>query len=140
MFSKEGYRAASIREIAEAVGMSKAGIYSSFASKGDMLGKIYYTIIDDMLAQMSQIVSSNLSPEDKLRRAISTQITGIAEHLPEMTIFYRERHHLSDLARQRVNERRDAYERMTKSIIQEGIERGDFLPVDVPVTAFGILV
>jgi len=41
LFAKKGYDAVSMREIAEAVGIKKASLYSHFASKDDLLGQIF---------------------------------------------------------------------------------------------------
>ena len=138
LFSAKGYHATSVRDIAAAVGMSKAGLYSSFSSKENLLEEIYYTIIDGMLERLNEISTSGLDPVEKLRHAVAWQVVGTVEHIPEMTIYYRERHNLSGLAAERIARKRRAYEAMLESIIEEGIAAGDFRPVDVKVAAFGI--
>ena len=57
LFANKGFHATSVREIAEAVGMSKAGLYSSFASTESLLEEIFYPIMDDMLVRLDQIAS-----------------------------------------------------------------------------------
>jgi len=138
LFSRQGYHATSVRDIAEAVGMSKAGLYSSFSSKEALLEDIYYSIIDDMLVRVHEIADRDSTPAEKLRAAIIWQVRGTAERIPEMTIFYRERHHLSPAASERIAEKRRQYELVMESIIADGMTAGDFRSVDVKVTAFGI--
>jgi len=138
LFSRQGYHATSVRDIARAVGMSKAGLYSSFSSKEAVLEEIYYSIIDDMLARVGEIAGAESAPAEKLRDAIVWQVMGTVERIPEMTIYYRERHHLSPEAAGRIAEKRRQYEAILESIISDGIDVEAFRPVDVKVTAFGI--
>ena len=139
LFAEVGYHATSVRDITETVGMSKAGLYSSFASKEGILEEIYYSVIDGMLGELNEIVSSNVSLVEKLRRAIMVQIITTTGRVPELTIYHRERHHLSDITARRIAEKRRAYQKMLESIIRSGVASGDFLPVDVPVVTFGIV-
>jgi TetR/AcrR family transcriptional regulator, cholesterol catabolism regulator len=138
LFSRQGYHATSIRDIVETVGMSKAGLYSSFSSKEQLLEEIYYTIIDEMLDRLQEIAATHRTPAEKLRDAIIWQVAGTVERIPEMTIFYRERHHLSDETAARIAGKRRAYESILETIIADGVAAGQFRAVDVKVTAFGI--
>lgn len=139
LFAEKGYYATSVRDITRTVGMSKAGLYSSFRSKDSILEEIYYSVIDGMLESLEAIASSGASPAQKLRQAIVTQVTGVARRVPQLTIYYRERHHLPEETAHRIRNRRRAYQDMLESILQEGIDAGDFVPVDVPVMAYGIV-
>jgi len=138
LFAQQGFHATSVRDLAEAVGMSKAGLYSSFASKESLLEAIFYTIIDGMLERLRQTVASDAGPAEKLRQAIISQVVGTAEHIQEMTIYYQERRYLSGPAAERVAAKRRAYEDLLEAIIVEGQTAGVFRLVDVKMSAFGI--
>jgi AcrR family transcriptional regulator len=138
LFAAKGYHATSVRDITRAVGMSKAGLYSSFSSKESILEEIYYSVIDGMLDNLREIASSDAGPSQKLRQAIMAHVKGVAQRVPELTIYYRERHHLPEETAGRIQMRRRTYQEMVESIIREGIATGDFVPVDIPVTAYGI--
>lgn len=138
LFAAKGFHATSVQDIADAVGMSKAGLYSSFASKESLLEAIFYSIIDGMLDHLQQIVASDAHPAEKLRQAIISQVVGTADHIQPMTIYYQERRHLSESAGQRVAARRRAYEALLETLLAEGQAQASFRPCDVKVTAFGI--
>jgi AcrR family transcriptional regulator len=139
LFAEKGFHATSVRDITQQVGMSKAGLYSSFDSKEAILEEIYSSVIDGMLEEVQEIAAQEGRPAEKLRAAMIAQVKGVALRAPELTIFYRERHQFSLDTAQRVTEKRQAYEKLIESIIQEGIAAGDFEPVDVRVLTYGIV-
>ena len=139
LFAEKGFHATSVRDITSRVGMSKAGLYSSFESKEAILEEIYYLVIGEMLADLEKIAATSDSPSAKLRAAMTSQIRGVAQRIPELTIFYREWHHLPPDSADRITTKRNAYERLLQVIIREGIASGEFASVDVPVMVFGIL-
>lgn len=54
LFSREGYDAVSMREIAEELGVTKAALYHHFASKEDIARELiggYLTALDDVIAR-----------------------------------------------------------------------------------------
>jgi AcrR family transcriptional regulator len=139
LFAEKGFHATSVRDITSKVGMSKAGLYSSFQSKEAILEEIYYLVIGEMLNDLEKIAATENSPAKKLQAAMTSQIKGVAQRVPELTIFYREWHHLPPDSAGRITQKRSAYEKLLQAIIREGIDAGDFTAVDVPVMAYGIL-
>lgn len=95
-------------------------------------------IINDMLARLREIAAADRTSTEKLRDAIIWQVMGTVERISEMTIYYRERHHLSPPAAARIAEKRRAYESILESIIAAGMAGGSFRLADVKVTAYGI--
>ena len=48
LFSVNGYEATSISQLADAVGVRKASLYSHFANKQDILDTVVETVLKDM--------------------------------------------------------------------------------------------
>ena len=70
-----GYEKASIRNIAEAMGMTKAGLYYYFESKEELLYQILDSYMDDLLAGIRDIHDRISDPLSFIRECIRFQVT-----------------------------------------------------------------
>jgi len=69
-----GYEKASIRNIAEAMGMTKAGLYYYFESKEELLYQILDSYMDDLLAGIQEISKRISDPLSFIRECIRFQV------------------------------------------------------------------
>ena len=69
-----GYERASIRDLAEAAGMTKAGLYYYFKSKEELLFLILDSYMDDLLSGMEEITTQVEDPEERLKAYIRFQV------------------------------------------------------------------
>lgn len=69
-----GYEKASIRNIADAMGMTKAGLYYYFQSKEELLYHILNSYMDDLLAGIEKIHEQVTDPLLFLRECIHFQV------------------------------------------------------------------
>lgn len=69
-----GYERASIRDLAEATGLTKAGLYYYFKSKEELLYIILNSYMDKLLSGISEISQQVLNPEERLRAYIHFQV------------------------------------------------------------------
>jgi AcrR family transcriptional regulator len=74
LFAAKGYEGTSLREIAEAVDMTKAAIYYHFPSKDAVLLAITAPVLRDTDAVLRQAESGDWMPEDVLRRLLDVMI------------------------------------------------------------------
>lgn len=139
VFRERGYHAASMQEIADAVGMQKGSLYYYISGKQELLFMILERAIDTITARLEAIYQSALPPREKLRQAIVTHVETVSQRQDMLTILLRERHALSPTQQAVMQEKSDHYERLFQRIIGEGIREGEFRPVDIKVTSFGIL-
>ena len=70
-----GYEKASIRNIAEAMGMTKAGLYYYFESKEELLYQILDSYMDDLLAGIRDIHEQVSDPLSFIQECIRFQVT-----------------------------------------------------------------
>ncbi len=131
LFVAHGYNGISMREIAEQVGVSKAGLYYHFRDKE----ALFLAILTANLGEIEAIVTDAKRSESGARQRITLVMHGIAARAPEQRAIIR-------LASQEmVNvspEAREAFGRtyhekfigQIQSIITDGIAAGDLRPVD----------
>lgn len=139
VFRERGYHAASMQEIADAVGMQKGSLYYYISGKQELLFRILERAIDTIAERVEIIYRSPLNARDKLREAVRAHVDVVSEQLDMLTILLRERHALSDAQQSVIDEKRVNYERLFQRILSEGVKSGDFRDVDVKMVSFAIL-
>ncbi|MCB2186109.1 MAG: TetR/AcrR family transcriptional regulator [Deltaproteobacteria bacterium] len=73
VFCERGYERASLRDLAAATGLTKAGLYYYFQSKEELLFLILDGYMDELLAGVARIAAGVRDPEERLRAFISFQ-------------------------------------------------------------------
>ncbi|HVU66140.1 MAG TPA: TetR/AcrR family transcriptional regulator [Ktedonobacteraceae bacterium] len=140
LFARKGFGATSLDDIAEVLGASKASLYYHIKNKEEILRLIFLTVLTVSEEPLRTIVESELTPQEKLCRAIEHQTAVAADRSPAMTVFYREQPHLTGPFAREIILRKKVYERYFERIIVEGQQTGSFLPeVDAKIAAFGLL-
>ena len=140
VFQTKGYHAATVRDIAEAVGILKGSRYHHFESKEALL----YLVVKEPIAQMFQTISAiaeaDLTATEKIRRAILAHLEAFDRHYPHLFVYLREREAVKRRFREMIGFSPKEYERCWQQIIREGVEKGEFRrDLDIQVTSYGLL-
>ena len=80
LFSAQGYRAASMRELAAALGMSKATLYHYVQSKEELLTLLYTEVIAENTAIMQAVIGLGLSAAETLREVLVQRVEYTTTH------------------------------------------------------------
>ena len=128
VFRDKGYHAATVRDIAEEVGILKGSLYHHFESKEALL----YLVVKEPIAQMHRtiaaIAEADLTATEKLRRAIAAHLEAFDRHYPHLFVYLRERESVKRRFREMIGFSPKDYERCWQQIIREGVERASFAP------------
>ncbi len=140
VFRTKGYHAATVRDIADEVGILKGSLYHHFESKEALL----YLVVKEPIAQMYQtiaaIAEADLPATEKLRQAILAHLEAFDRHYPHLFVYLRERESVKRRFREMIGFSPKDYERCWQQILREGIENGEFRPdLDIQVTSYGLL-
>ena len=140
VFRTKGYHAASVQDIADAVGILKGSLYHHVKSKEDLLYLIVKEPIAQIYATMTAIVDSDLPAADKLRRAILAHLEAFDRHYPHLFVYLREREEMKRRFREQFGLSPKQYERCWQQILREGVKSGEFrADLDVQVVSYGLL-
>ena len=143
LFSEKGYHSASMRDIAERLGLQAGTLYVHIRSKEDVLFEIVDQAADRFLEAVRQAraeaESRGASPEEALRLAMRSHLRVVAENLDTATVFFHEWKFLDDDRRALILAKRDAYESAIRDLIIQGIESGVFRPVDPRLAGLAVL-
>jgi AcrR family transcriptional regulator len=140
VFSDRGYHAASMAEIAEAVGIRKPSLYHHVRKKEDLLFAIHEQMIDELIEQtMPVFTSSSMTPAEKVRGALKIAMSFVARHRDGVTVFLTEQRAVSGERWNELVVKRDFYEQMVHRIIAEGTASGAFIEVSPKIAAKAVL-
>ena len=140
VFRTKGYHAATVRDIAEEVGILKGSLYHHFESKEALL----YLVVKEPIAQLyrtiAEIAVAKAPASEKLRRAISAHLEAFDRHYPHLFVYLREREAVKRRFREKIGFSPKEYERCWQQILREGVESGEFRPdLDIQVASYGLL-
>jgi AcrR family transcriptional regulator len=112
IFSRRGFRATSMNEIAAAVGLSKPTLYHYFRSKEELLVRIYSDVLDESLEMGRHTVAGAATPLDAIRDLITSRVVYTCEHQALLKVCFEEEHELPPELAGEVLSRRRAFERL----------------------------
>ncbi len=140
VFSKKGFHASTVDEIARELGLTKASIYYYVADKSDLLYQLYRRAMELLLESQAEIMARKDSPDQKLRAMIEeyVRIVGGAPAMYSVVVL-REHHALPPRKRKEIIAMRDRYEQTYQECIQQGIEQGIFEAQDVKMASYVVL-
>lgn len=141
VFYDKGYDGASMQDIAEAVGLTKAGLYHHVGSKDRLLFEIMnygMDILDEtVISKVRQIVE----PKERLRQTIAGHIDLVVRTRDlEITVILHENRSLKGELRARINARKQDYIHFLEEMIAEVQREARVRPLIGPrLAAFSLL-
>jgi AcrR family transcriptional regulator len=134
LFRIKGYAATSMRDLAKEVGIEPASLYSHVKSKEELLQNICFRIADEFFDALQNILEEDANAEEKLSSAIEAHVGVILNNLDATTVFFHEWKHLSEPSLSEFKLLRNKYEKQFRSIIEKGIDNGEFDEVDAHIS------
>jgi AcrR family transcriptional regulator len=140
IFQTKGYAAASLQDIADAVGLLKGSLYYYIDSKEDLLYRITRTIHDNALANLAAAQAVEGSAADRLHALIVGHVRSFGDRLSSIRVFYTEHAALSGDRRKEIMADRRRYEEYVYDLLDEGRADGTFAEsVDTRIVGNAIL-
>ena len=139
IFREKGFHATSMQDIADSVELQKASLYHHISSKQEILWAVLDRALDVLIEDIEPIVDSDLPPEEKLRLAMTRYIERVTGSADLAAVLLLEHRSLEPQLRARHISRRDRFEDLWRQLVREGVEQGDFRPMDPSVVAFALL-
>ncbi len=139
LFAEYGYHAATMRDIARVTGIQAASIYYHYANKQALLVEIMDTHMRHLNETLEQILQQRSPVSERLYEAIANHIRLHTTYKPEFFIIDTEIRALEGENRVAILALRDHYESLLQALLREGIEQGDFRPIDVKITSYALI-
>ncbi len=139
LFREKGFGAASMRDLAENIGVEAASLYNHIKSKNEILESICFDVANLFNTYMEDIDSSNVSPIEKIDQILRFHIHQMIENFEEVLVADREWKHLGEPYRSNFHLQRRNYRKRFASILQEGIKKNEIKPIDAPTAVLIML-
>jgi len=136
--NEKGFSAMSLRDLSSEAGLSMGALYSYISSKDDLLDMLLQqgrTAVFRVLVQQIQGIDS---PKDRLKMAVQTHLYVSEIMQPWFYFQYMETKNFRKEEHKKAIESELFTENIFQEIVAQGIEAGQFRPVDVALTSAAI--
>ena len=132
LFRDKGFKAASMRDLAEKVGVEAASLYNHIKSKTEILHEICFDVANRFFEHMNVVEASENAAIEKVEVLLRFHIREMITDYEEVFVSDREWRHLSQPYLSNFHNQRRHYRKRFASIIEEGIKNKEFKPIDAP--------
>jgi AcrR family transcriptional regulator len=140
VFYARGYAAASLQDIADATGLTKASLYHYFASKEELLHAVLSGIIARGMHNVSRVSGLGGDPLTRLWRLIAAHIHHLCANQVDTAVFLHERKQIPPDRRRELLIDDYAYQAVFLDLIPEGQAAGQIrADIDPKLAALSIL-
>ncbi len=140
LICQNGYEATSIQRIAEACGLTKAGLYHHIRSKQHLLLEIMNYGMDIFEEQVLSQVLPIADPVERLKACMDKHVGLVTRGRDkEITIILHEHATLTGDAQAQINARKKRYVRFLESSFTEAVRDRRIRPIHPKVAAFAFL-
>ncbi len=130
LIHKKGFKATTIRDIAQNLHFEVANVYNYIDSKQSFLEESLFGIQQEFLKAIEIIEDSEFHASDKLEHLIGSYIQISSRRPYEQALLVNEWRNLNEPKLQEFVKRRENYEQKLESILIEGMRTGEFNKMD----------
>src|SRR5574343_2004570 len=139
LFREKGFKAASMRDLAEHVGVEAASLYNHIKSKAEILQEICFKTANLFMNHITEVELSDQKSLAKVEAILRFHIRQIISHYEEVYVMDREWKHLTDPYLSNMQSQRRSYRQRIAAIIEEGIRKGEIKNIDAPTAVLIML-
>ena len=139
LIAKHGFEAMTLRDLADHVGLQPGSIYRYIATKDQLLADIMAEHMETLIAAWRRADDRAASPLSRLENFVEFHIRYHFERQKEVLIANLELRSLTPDARRATVALRKAYENELRQILDDGIAKHLFPPVDSGIATYAII-
>ncbi|NUQ60786.1 MAG: TetR/AcrR family transcriptional regulator, partial [Anaerolineales bacterium] len=140
LFINKGYHGLSMREISDALDVSKAALYYYFKDKEELFLAILKVYLDDMSAALDRIQSEAAPRREQIRHFIEYVLAQPSKQRATIRLASQEIVHLTPKARKAFDALyREKFVGKVQSILQQGMDNGEFRKMRAEAAVWGLL-
>ncbi len=141
LMERSGAHAVSMQAVAAEAGVSVGLIYRYFGGKDDLLLAVITDVLDAFAVRVpAAIAAAGDDPVDRLAAAFRSYCEVIDEHRHAAVLTYRESKSLTEAGREKIKELEVQTSQPLRELLAAGISAGFFVPVDVDLVAYNLLL
>ena len=139
LFRKKGFAAASMRELAETIGVEASSLYNHIGSKNELLQTICFSIANDFTHHLQQIENTKSNVVSKIHQIISFHIKMMFNRFDEVFVANHEWKQLQEPFLSNFLHQRKAYEIRLIELVKLGIKNKEIKNIQPSIAVLTIL-
>lgn len=139
LFREKGFKAASMRDLAESVGVEAASLYNHIKSKIELLHELCFSVANRFMQKIDEIETEPISSIQKVEKLLRFHINEMVNHYEEVYVSDREWKHLADPYLSNFQNQRRIYRKRFAAIIEKGIRNKEIKNIDAPTAVLIML-
>jgi len=136
---QKGYEGTSMHDIAEAAGLTKAGIYHYIRGKEELLFEIMTYAMDNLDQRIVAPAQEVADPEERLRKIVECHTKSLLEGVGAITVVLEEMPALTAPHRRTIKARKRAYFDFIRQTLQDLESQGKLRNVSLTTATFSLL-
>lgn len=139
LFKEKGYKAASMRDLAELVGVEAASLYNHISSKAELLHIICLDVANRFTNNIDEIEAESITALQKIEKLLRYHIREMLNNFCNVYVSDREWKHLPEPYLLNFQNQRRTYRKRFAAIIEEGIKKKEMKKIDAPTAVLIML-
>jgi TetR/AcrR family transcriptional regulator, cholesterol catabolism regulator len=139
LFKTKGFARASMRHLAEAMGIEAPSLYNHIGSKNELLQEICFTMAAIYTGQLDEVEARDITIPTKLKEVIRFHIRQMLNNADEVHVANHEWRHLPEPYLAQYLQYRRQYEKRLVALVETGIQNGEFKPIHPHIAVLTIL-
>ncbi len=132
LFAERGYHGTSMRDLGQELGILGSSLYSHIDGKDQLLVEVIRRGAAMFQGLADEVMASPGTAAERMRALVEGHVRIITEHVDEAATFLNELRFLPVEDRAGLIALRDGYQRAFRRLIEEGVEAGEFRPIEDP--------
>lgn len=124
LFAERGYRATTLDDVADALGVKKASLYYYIDTKNSLLQAIYDQILRRIADQVLPLADLDLPADERLRRMVESHIEFVTAERSLLSVVFQEEWELPVEMREGIRHTKRHYEGAFEKVVREGQAQG----------------
>jgi len=139
LFKEKGYKAASMRDLAEEVGVEAASLYNHIHGKSELLHIICFDVANKYMEMMDEIEAEKTTSIQKVEKLLRFLITGMVLQFNNVYVSDREWKHLTEPYLSNFQNQRRIFRKRFAAIIEQGMKKKEIKKIDAPTAVLILL-
>ncbi len=139
LIHEKGFKATTMRDIAERMDFDVSNSYNYIKSKQDILELFLFRTSEEFHTTMDHILDSSYPADEKLKQVISAHIQVAARKPLEVALMVNEWRNLKEPKYSEYVALRSLYEKKMAKLLREGVKSGVFAALNVKIATAVIL-
>src|SRR3954462_727277 len=130
LFKEKGYKAASMRELATAVGVEAASLYNHIESKDDLLNAICMNVANRYTSNVEKIENEQSNVINKIEKLLRFHVREMMDNYEEVYVTDHDWRNMDEPHLSEYREMRRNYRKRFAAILQDGVDNQEIKLVD----------